>query len=364
MAVNYNTLKSLKGTSIGTIVPWCGEITAIPAGWRRCDGSDLNTGEYSDLFDIIGYRYGGSGNTFKLPKFDDKCVVDYHTSHTNIISGGISTTFRNQINNLNDVANSIELNPISSIDLYVEVNADNTYIGQLEGVGLNAPAYFDSLIVASRLMGDYHLSTHSHNSFVTVVGRPNAFVEACQNNSDANCFSVFGVPDCSDDCDDYEVWRNETNNADTSRTQIYTSESINVMESLYTKPNSNNGIGRIPATADFARVTTPSYNYLSPSFDTLESSGNTYPYPVTLATNLINFVSGSSTVTSASDPHRHNEMSFSIDIGNVAFQDLYTINNIGTGNVNPINNITEEIATFRANVSTASLQILHIIRAF
>jgi hypothetical protein len=357
MAVNYNTLKSLKGTSIGTIVPWCGQITSIPPGWNRCDGAELNVSDYPDLFDLIGYRYGGSGNVFKLPRIQDKAMVDYHTSHTNVISGGIPTIFRNAINNLNDVANAIELNPISNIDLYVQVETQNNYIGEMTAFALNNPSYFESVIVASRLLSDHHLTTHSHSSFVDVVGRPTDFVEACQQNRSANCFSVFGEPDCSDDCDVYQVWRNEENNADITRTQVYTYESINVMESLYTKASSNNGIGRIPSTGEFALDNSP-YNYILPAWDPIETSGNTYPYPVSLATDIINWTEN------RSDPHRHNEMNFSIDIGNVQFSNLYTINNIGTGNVAPIDGVTRSIANFRANVSTASLQILHIIRVY
>jgi microcystin-dependent protein len=36
-------------------------------GWLKCDGRDLNTTTYSKLFNVIGYSFGGSGSTFKLP---------------------------------------------------------------------------------------------------------------------------------------------------------------------------------------------------------------------------------------------------------------------------------------------------------
>jgi len=38
-----------------------------PYQWMKCDGSSLNTAQYSPLFSLIGYKYGGSGNTFNLP---------------------------------------------------------------------------------------------------------------------------------------------------------------------------------------------------------------------------------------------------------------------------------------------------------
>jgi microcystin-dependent protein len=36
-------------------------------GWLRCDGRALSTAEYRTLFTVMGYRFGGSGNTFYLP---------------------------------------------------------------------------------------------------------------------------------------------------------------------------------------------------------------------------------------------------------------------------------------------------------
>jgi microcystin-dependent protein len=36
-------------------------------GWLRCDGRGLNKIAYNLLFGVIGYTFGGSGNTFNLP---------------------------------------------------------------------------------------------------------------------------------------------------------------------------------------------------------------------------------------------------------------------------------------------------------
>ena len=38
-----------------------------PGGWHICDGTQLDTTMYSDLFNVIGYMYGGTGNLFSLP---------------------------------------------------------------------------------------------------------------------------------------------------------------------------------------------------------------------------------------------------------------------------------------------------------
>lgn len=41
--------------------------TCIPLGWLPCDGATYNKADYEELFVRIGYQFGGSGNTFKVP---------------------------------------------------------------------------------------------------------------------------------------------------------------------------------------------------------------------------------------------------------------------------------------------------------
>jgi microcystin-dependent protein len=36
-------------------------------GWLKCDGRSLNKNTYSNLFAVIGYSFGGSGDNFNLP---------------------------------------------------------------------------------------------------------------------------------------------------------------------------------------------------------------------------------------------------------------------------------------------------------
>lgn len=48
-----------------TVVPYCG--TTGPTGWFLCDGSSYNKITYNDLFLVIGYTFGGSGNNFNVP---------------------------------------------------------------------------------------------------------------------------------------------------------------------------------------------------------------------------------------------------------------------------------------------------------
>jgi microcystin-dependent protein len=38
-------------------------------GWMLCDGRTLQRADYPELFDVLGYLYGGSGETFSLPDY-------------------------------------------------------------------------------------------------------------------------------------------------------------------------------------------------------------------------------------------------------------------------------------------------------
>lgn len=58
---NYNSLP-------GEIKLFAGPFTAVlPEGWMYCTGTNLSTSTYLDLFNVIGYHYGGSGDDFYIP---------------------------------------------------------------------------------------------------------------------------------------------------------------------------------------------------------------------------------------------------------------------------------------------------------
>lgn len=58
------------GTPIGVYLAWSSQ-EKIPAGYLLCDGRSLKKSEYNELFAVIGYTYGGSGDDFNIPKFND-----------------------------------------------------------------------------------------------------------------------------------------------------------------------------------------------------------------------------------------------------------------------------------------------------
>ena len=50
---------------VGTIHAFASQV--VPANYLECDGSTLNTSQFNDLFNVIGYTYGGSGTSFNVP---------------------------------------------------------------------------------------------------------------------------------------------------------------------------------------------------------------------------------------------------------------------------------------------------------
>lgn len=68
LSVPY-ALHANNGAPTGSVMPYTGAIA--PAGWRMCDGSELDRTTYAKLFAVIGESYGAGdgGTTFDLPDF-------------------------------------------------------------------------------------------------------------------------------------------------------------------------------------------------------------------------------------------------------------------------------------------------------
>lgn len=58
---------------IGTVI-YSARLT-VPDNFLLCDGASYATADYPDLFDAIGYTFGGSGANFNVPDLRDKVAV-------------------------------------------------------------------------------------------------------------------------------------------------------------------------------------------------------------------------------------------------------------------------------------------------
>lgn len=62
---------------VGTVFHYAGATE--PEGWLICDGRELDINEYKELFETIGYTYGGADEKFKLPDFRETAAVGVGT---------------------------------------------------------------------------------------------------------------------------------------------------------------------------------------------------------------------------------------------------------------------------------------------
>ena len=60
---------------VGVIVPFAGK--KAPSGWALCHGGSLPKDEYPELFDMVGYSYGGEGDNFGVPDLRTRVPVGY-----------------------------------------------------------------------------------------------------------------------------------------------------------------------------------------------------------------------------------------------------------------------------------------------
>jgi len=54
---------------VGSVMPFAGDASKVPAGWLLCDGSAVSRSEYAALYEVIGtaWGYGNNSTTFNLP---------------------------------------------------------------------------------------------------------------------------------------------------------------------------------------------------------------------------------------------------------------------------------------------------------
>jgi len=58
-------------------------INELPLNFLLCDGSSYATADYPDLFNIIGYTYGGSNYNFNVPNFESYIPIGANSTSVN-----------------------------------------------------------------------------------------------------------------------------------------------------------------------------------------------------------------------------------------------------------------------------------------
>tara|TARA_R110000764_G_scaffold191397_3_gene276623 strand:+ start:3432 stop:4262 length:831 start_codon:yes stop_codon:yes gene_type:complete len=82
---------------------------AAPSGWILCDGASRSKTDalYSALFAVVGYTFGGAGDSFNAPDFRDKSMVGISGSKVRGSTGG-STDVKLHSHTLNAHTHTID----------------------------------------------------------------------------------------------------------------------------------------------------------------------------------------------------------------------------------------------------------------
>ncbi len=93
---------AIPSTPIGSVLAFAGEITGPDnaardnrtqdnrtgalietLGWMACDGRSLPVQQYPELFNVLGYRYGGKDEVFNIPDIPpaEACPKLLHIIH-------------------------------------------------------------------------------------------------------------------------------------------------------------------------------------------------------------------------------------------------------------------------------------------
>ena len=82
----------------GTIIMWAGADSAIPGGYKLCNGQSLDRTDFAALFDAIGTSYGSADSDhFNVPDFRDRLAagkgstVSRSFTSSKVITGSAST---------------------------------------------------------------------------------------------------------------------------------------------------------------------------------------------------------------------------------------------------------------------------------
>ena len=73
----------------GSIQMWA--TNTAPSGFLLCNGASYSKSMYPNLFAVIGYTFGGSGDTFLVPNYQNSMPIGASSAHVLASKGGSTT---------------------------------------------------------------------------------------------------------------------------------------------------------------------------------------------------------------------------------------------------------------------------------
>ena len=97
----------MRGSAIGTILPWSGDQGTIPKGWLACNGQVLEAVNFPILASILGNTYGPTnglngrvypnyidGDSFSLPQLNTRLLADYEEAYVSVAALQAGQTYQ------------------------------------------------------------------------------------------------------------------------------------------------------------------------------------------------------------------------------------------------------------------------------
>ena len=152
---------------------------AIPKGWIVLRGQQLRAKDYPLLAQVVGNLYGpvvdpgqpfvGISNSypnyneddvFNLPRLSEVSLIDLEGS---LIDPATQFVVGQYISTNGSEGNQPLTNVLSYIDINFSVQVSSELAGKIKGIDFEEPAYFDTIRTIPRKLGTEHIASHTHS---------------------------------------------------------------------------------------------------------------------------------------------------------------------------------------------------------
>jgi len=186
----------MKAAAVGTIMPWTGEISQIPKGWKLCNGDEIICQDYPLLARVIRDTYGGANVNFadsnfifpyngypnsriNLPNLNQRGIADidynYFSDDANNRPGPQDTLeARSAVVNYIGNTSSVNAN-LATLDNFQAITDVNFTLSTLSLSGVVEGQTFlpgvgtKTLYTIPRKLGRQHMPGHSHPTAVPSI---------------------------------------------------------------------------------------------------------------------------------------------------------------------------------------------------
>jgi microcystin-dependent protein len=119
------------GLPLGAIIAYPSDEVPGPS-FKLCDGRLMDKASYKDLFDLIKYTYGGSGNLFNLPNIKGRTIVGFNSTDTAFDSLGKVGGEKNVTLGINHMPG--HTHPIPAPTINVTGSVSSTFTGKFASI--------------------------------------------------------------------------------------------------------------------------------------------------------------------------------------------------------------------------------------